>query len=298
MSRPEIARVVASDGASSELRVFGADQNEDVAVCMPAMGVSASYYDPFGAALAERGVTAVLAEHRGTGSSSVVPRRGVDFGYVHMLTEDYPAVVDAARQRLPRARLHLVGHSLGGQLGALYMALSPETFTSLSLVASSSVDYRCFEPSARARVLFGTQLARVVAEALGYFPGHRLGFGGLQPRGVIADWSRQSRTGRYEPDGAPIDFERALGQVRRPVLAISIEGDELAAPPSVDGLVRKLEHADVERVHARISAGGPKAKSPHFRWARKPAPIADRVAAFIRGAAGRPRAAGGFAPSA
>lgn len=282
MSTDDVVPVSARDGAKSELRVFRTQGSDRAVLISPAMGVPARYYDPFAVALRERGVSVVVADHRGTGSSSVSPRRGVDFGYVDMLEHDWPVQLEAARTLTEASSLTVLGHSLGGQLAALYLALEPAAFDSLVTVASCSVDFRGWPVTKRLRILAATQAVGIIGQTLGYFPGERLGFGGRQPRGVVRDWSHNARTGVYDPHRAPLDFESAMRTVTIDALMISVEGDDLAPPGAVDLLARKLPRARLLREHVQPSWKVEKKNDPHFRWARDPGTLAARVAAYVR----------------
>ena len=272
-ANPESLPIESSDGATVEARVFRGASEGPVLLVSPAMGVPATYYDPLASALAARGRDVLVTDLRGTGTSSVRPGRDSDFGYVEMVTLDYPALVAAARARFPHRRLVLVGHSLGGQLGALHLAHHPHAFDALALVASCSIDYRGWPFPDSLRILASTQAAGLVARTLGHFPGHRLGFGGKQPKQMIVDWSAQGRTGRYEPKNAPIDFEAGLAHVRVPVLAVSIAGDSLAPPGAVDRLVRKMPRASLTRLHVEPEWKVARPNDAHFKWAREPAQL-------------------------
>ena len=131
---------------------------------MPAMGVRAAFYEPLALNLGENGINAVTADLRGLGASSVRVGRGTDFGYHDMLALDWPAVVDAVRSRFPRSRIFLLGHSLGGQLNALYASVHPQTVDGLILVASCSVFYRGWPFPGNYGIWLGTQSAMLLAE--------------------------------------------------------------------------------------------------------------------------------------
>ncbi len=268
----------SSDGATVEMRVFapeldGASAVGHALMWMPAMGVPARAYDRFAKELAQLGVGVAVGDHRGTGSSSVQPRRNTDFGYADMLERDWPPLLAAARKRFGSAKLHLGGHSLGGQLAAIYAGRATNEVASLALVAAGSVYWRGWTGSAGLRVLGGTQLAMVIAQVLGFFPGDRLGFGGRQPREVIIDWARIARTGRFSLREATFDGDAALAQVSTPVHAVNVEGDTFAPLAASQGLTAKMPSAKV--VHSSVSAPNqPTRLDPHFRWMREPAPVA------------------------
>jgi predicted alpha/beta hydrolase len=283
----ELGFVNASDGATSRVRIFRAEssrENAPVILCMPAMGVTARYYDPLGHSLRAHGLNAIVGELRGHGTSSVRASRRTNFGYREMVLRDWPALIDRAAQTFTQSPIVLLGHSLGGQLSALHCALEAESrerpvrVRGLALVASCSVHYLGWRFPHSIGLLAGTQSASLVARALGFFPGHRIGFGGREARDVMIDWARQSRTGRYALDGR--DMEPLLARVEVPVLAVSVAGDEYAPPRAVDALCAKLERAPLERWHfdPRAMRLG---SVDHFRWVKEPDPIAARVRDWI-----------------
>jgi len=285
-STAERVEVVSSDGARSEISVSPGPGGEGapVAICLPAMGVAATFYRPLAEALGQERFHVITCDLRGIGSSSVRAGRGVSFGYPELLERDIPAVVAAARARFPRSPVYLLGHSLGGQLAALYLAVQPEAVDGVVLVAAGSVYFRAYPFPHSVRFLLGTQLARAISSAWGYFPGHKLGFAGREARGVIRDWSRQARTGRYDfvVDGAIAEdlFPRARGSV----LAISVEDDVLAPVSAVDHICGKLANADVSRWHYVAPDG---ARIDHFRWVKRPAPVAAQIRAWVDGLSSR-----------
>jgi predicted alpha/beta hydrolase len=266
--------ITAIDGAASKITVFTADHAAEapVLICMPAMGTAARFYEPLALPILREGWRFVTADLRGVGLSAVRVKRGVSFGYGDMVGSDWPAVVRKAQALFPGAPVYLLGHSLGGQLSALYLAANPAAAAGLILVAAPSVHWRGWDAPLSAGVLAGTQAARAVAELLGYFPGRKLGFGGTEARGVIRDWARQARTGRYEPRGTSIGYERLLAELEAPVLAFSFEDDFLSPPRAVGNLLAKMRRARV--THVTLAGDG----LDHFRWVRNP----DALVGMIR----------------
>ncbi len=252
MHREEIA-IVSQDGIASKIIFFAEDPapSAPVLICMPAMGVAAKFYEPLALPIVQEGWRFVTADLRGNGLCALRVGRGVNFGYHEMITFDWPAVVDKVKTLFPDAPVYLFGHSLGGQLSALYLAASPEAASGLILVAAPSVHFKGWELPLSLGVLAGTQAACGLASLIGYFPGRKIGFGGTEARGVICDWARQARTGRYQPSGSTLDYERLLRELEIPVLAFSFEGDFLSPEKAVDNLLAKMRKARVTRVAPR-----------------------------------------------
>ena len=244
---------------------------------IPAMGIPARHYLPLAEALAAHGVAVAVHEWRGIGSSNRRAGRACDWGYRELLQDDLPAGLAVLRARWPQANCWLGGHSLGGQLGSLYASLHPAEFAGLLLVASGAPYWRRF----RHRWLIGAAyvLAPWLAGLLGYLPGRRIGFGGNEARGVIADWSRTGRTGRYAAAGMPQDFEQQLASLQLPLLALRLCDDWLAPRASLDWLLGKLGPGERSvDVITLQDLGGP---ADHFGWMKTPAPIAARIARWL-----------------
>lgn len=259
------------DGASSELTVFRApraDAKAPVLVCLPAMGVAASYYAPLAEALRGQGCHAVTADLRGIGSSSVRASRRADFGYHEVVELDLPAIVAAVRGALPASPIYLLGHSLGGQLACLFAATRPEAVAGLVLIASCSVYHRGWRFPGNLVLLCFQQLARIAALAIGHFPGGRVGFGGREARRLMGDWARQGLTGRYRVAGSKRDFEALLARLELPILAISFTDDPYCTRAAVDYLLAKMPAADATHRHRSPSELGA-AKLGHFSWVKQ-----------------------------
>ncbi len=275
---PEVIPVAAADGSRFELLgVRPASGWRQLVYWIPAMGIPARHYLPLAGALAAHGVAVVVHEWRGIGSSNRRAGRDGNWGYRELLQEDLPAGMAAVHERWPQATCWLGGHSLGGQLGALYASLHPAEFAGLLLVASGAPYWRRFRRGWLIDVAYA--LAPLLAGLLGYLPGRRIGFGGNEARGVIADWARTGRSGRYAAAGMPQDFERQLASLQLPSLALRLRDDWLAPQASLDWLLGKLGPAErcVDVVTSQ-QMGGP---ADHFGWMKTPAPIAARIARWL-----------------
>jgi predicted alpha/beta hydrolase len=264
------------DGERIGLQVYPDGGTGPAVVVWPAMGTPARYYRHFAAQLAGAGLGVTVVDMRGTGASTPRPDRASRYGYAELVA-DVGAVLD--RQRRPTL---LLGHSLGGQACALYLARTGDPRVSgLALVAAGLPYWRAYPGRRRYSVRLFAQGIGVTSAVLGVWPGW--GFGGRQARGVMRDWSYTARRGRYPRlDGT--DPEALLGTVSTPVLAVSVDGDRFTPPSTVDHLAGKLAGAPVERVHYTADEAG--AALDHFRWTRAGGALATRIAAFAERVAG------------
>lgn len=247
---------------------------------IPAMGMPARHYLPLAQALAAQGVATVLHEWRGIGSSSRRASRRSNWGYRELLEYDLVAGMQVVRERWRQAECMVGGHSLGGQLGALFASLHPQAFSGLVLVASGSPYWRQFRLGRLIRAAYG--VAPWLARGVGHLPGRRLGFAGNEALGVIADWAGSGRSGRYAARGMAVDLEDRLGALAIPVLALRLRDDWMVPPASLDWLLRKLgPHAPTMGLITPAEMGG--LPADHFAWMKAPAPIALRIAGWSAG---------------
>lgn len=251
-----------------------------VVLVVPAMGLGARWYRPLLEALAAAGVTAAVTETRGHEEGARPPGRRHDHGYADLVA-DLDAVTRLLADRAP-GPLHLLGHSLGGQVAAALLAQRPAAAHGLVLVASGTPYWRDWRRRADDRGGWGplrllalTQGAAAVARVLGHFPGARFGFAGREAPTQTRDWARLARTGRLRfagLDGRVTDHREALTGLCLPVLAITLAGDDLAPPRSTAGLLGWLPAAHVERHHL-APAPGTGLSTDHLRWVRTPAVV-------------------------
>lgn len=271
---PRVHAVATPDGLTLTVEEYGTPGTAASIVFLPALGVPLAYYGKLFAAWTARGRHVVGVELRGMPQSPVGDLRKESFGYAHLVRVDLPAVF-ADPAVAAAGRVVLVGHSLGGQLALLSGAagtVRPDAVVTLGTGTSSTAARR--SALGRARRAAGVRFVGAVTCSLGYWPGHRLGFAGRQPRTLITDWAYEARHGRYRLHGDRTDYEAALARMEIPVLLAGIAGDRMIPTAAVDHLARRLPpHVDRARIEA---------VPDHFLWARRaPEPVIDDVEAWL-----------------
>ncbi|QDA58288.1 alpha/beta hydrolase family protein [Thermomonas aquatica] len=242
---------------------------------VPALGVAAKHYLPFADALAAHGVAVFLHEWRGNGSSNLRASRACDWGYRELL-EDIAAsatVVAATAPELPRI---VGGHSLGGQLAGLHLALHPQAASALWLVASAAPYFRAYPAPSRWWLPLAYRFLPWLARVNGSLPGRWIRFAGNEARGVMADWARSALSGRYAASGLDVDLDAAMAQFHGEARAIALRDDWLAPPTATGFLLSKFRPARTEL--ALFDAARLGTCADHFAWMKQPDAVADFLA--------------------
>ncbi|MFD0365264.1 alpha/beta fold hydrolase [Nocardia sp. GCM10030253] len=268
-------RLIPASGAHSH--PVTPDAPRPVVVMIPGLGVPAGYYELFAAGLAERGFDVAIGELRGQGDSKPRPSSSSAYGYHELASVDFPAIFEVVRDRFPASTPYLLGHSMGGQLAVLYASRIRGRLGGLILVASGSPYYRGFRGLSGPGMLMGTTAISLTANIAGFWPGDRISLAGFgrQSRVLISDWARLSRTGRFVPVGADIDYEERIGRLKLPILSITMTDDDLAPPSSAEHLLGKMPKADVTTWHQPEPLG-------HNGWIRQYRSTVDQIEKWLR----------------
>jgi predicted alpha/beta hydrolase len=266
--------VTAADGHRYALLACMPERPTAALLWLPALGVAARHYLPLAEALGAHGVAVFLHEWRGHGSSQLRAGHDSDWGYRELLACDLPASEAAMRQALSTATppLALGGHSLGGQLASCRLALSPDSAERLWLVASGAPYWPAFPARTRWWLPLVYRFLPWLANRAGALPGRRIGFGGREARGVIADWSRTALSGRYAARGLEQDLEAGLAALQLDVRAVVLADDWLAPASSLRFLLDKMPLATTTVRHLDGAALG--TAPDHFAWMQRPDAVA------------------------
>ncbi|QOW18786.1 alpha/beta fold hydrolase [Lysobacter ciconiae] len=275
---PEVLRLqaVAADGHRWELQAVIPAEATARLLWLPALGIAARHYLPLAQVLASRGVAVFLHEWRGHGSSSLRAGRDCNWGYRELLELDLPGSESVlAGQTAPGLPRILGGHSLGGQLACCRAALDPAAAAQLWLVASGAPWWRAFPAPTRWALLAAYRVLPWLASVNGNLPGRRLGFGGREARGLIADWARTAVSGRYAAAGLDADPEQALANASPAIRGVVLADDWYAPESSLNFLLGKMPHASISVTTLDDAALG--IEADHFQWMQRP----DAVAAAL-----------------
>jgi predicted alpha/beta hydrolase len=260
--RSHVASVTTrSEGAEEELLIpavdgrrvgathFLASSDAPLVILNGATGVPQRLYRRFARHLARAGLPVLTYDYRGVGASSSSDVRNDRATMLQWGTLDFEGVLRYARDVLGRSRVHVVGHSVGGQL--LGFAESAVMVDRAVTVGSQLGDYRLWPMPSRLKwaVLVELVLPAII-RTYGYLP-RWVGLGEELPIGVALEWQKWCATrGFFLPYLDSATRARFAGHTLS-MLVYSVEGDDFAPAAAVDAWQRLFERCDVERRHLR-----------------------------------------------
>ncbi len=184
--------------------------------------------------LARAGLHVYSFDARGHGASGPAPAAGGSWRYDDLIDHDLPAMARWVRRRHPDHRIGLIGHSLIGHAGLLWLGSDRAAPIDALVIYAGNLWLPQFEPN-RLRWLrkWATLCAwELMSRPLGYLPARRLRLGSDDtPLALVQDfrhWARQDRCVRRR-DG--FDYLAGRARVKQPVLAFVGERDSLLCVP-------------------------------------------------------------------
>lgn len=216
-----------------------------ILVFNPAMGTKAKFYAPLAQAFAEQGYHVMVHELRGNGISPLRASRRCDFGYGDLL-QDLHYLIRDVKSRFGDLPIILGGHSLGGQLSLLYTVQHPENIGQVLLVACGTPHWSGFRGGMRWLLKVVPHLFTSSAALVGYFPGDRWGFGGVQGKTLITEWGHLAKTNQFRVTGDDRQYETELAAIPIPIKAFCFTSDSFAPKQAVNKILEKLPQEKVK----------------------------------------------------
>lgn len=190
------------------------------------------YYLKLASYMAEHGFVFALFDYRGVGESRPANLRGYKASINDWGKYDASALLNWLRDSFPLLPIHLLAHSMGGQL--LGLMSNWNLFDKIVVVASSSGNWHNFERNYRRKISWTTKLTFPLLLSLyRYVPG-KYGMGHDWPSGVAHDWWYNSQNNTLMAD----HLERTYGgtffsKIDKPIVAWFFSDDVMATPKTV-----------------------------------------------------------------
>jgi predicted alpha/beta hydrolase len=239
-------------------------------------------------ALNEAGLRTLSLDFRGHGDSGPSASKGGKWSYDDLVREDVPAICQAARERWPKDRLTLIGHSLGGHVSLASVSTSLAEPDAL-VVLATNIWLRSEEPNPLlyARKAAMVRFCEVATRARGFFPARTLGFGSDDEAAPLMEgwtgwWNRNSWTS----DDQRVDYLSTLARIRIPILSIASSGDRyLCTASNAARFIKRTPSANTTfEVVRRSDDGSTSPDHMQLVTTRAAASSWPRIAAFCKNA--------------
>ena len=244
---------------------------ESVALINSGAGIASGYYDRFAAFLAEKGIPTLVYDYRGIGRSRPKSLRGFQASVEEWGSKDCAAVLDWLRDRYPRARRIVVGHSIGGFVTGF---VTNGTLIDRMLLVSAHTGYwRDYAVSYRPLMfVLWHVLMPAITWVIGYFPGRRLHLLEDLPKGVALEWAARLKPEFWWhlqlADGSlDTKFVESLlarfSAIRARTLAVRFTDDPFATEEATERILGLYGNASTVRLVLNVADGDGR-KIGHF----------------------------------
>jgi predicted alpha/beta hydrolase len=182
--------------------------------------------------LAGRGIAVLWADLRGHGQSGPRAEAGGRWSYDDLVEGDVPALIGAARARLPGLPIFAVGHSLFGHLTIAHLGRHPELRLDGVVMLACNIVHPEWRARWQARLVTRglIEVMGLFVRASGRLPVRAVSFGSDDEAApYVEDFVRMARQMAWQArDG--FDYAAARPRVTVPVLALAAAGDRVMAP--------------------------------------------------------------------
>lgn len=237
-------------------------------------------------ALNEAGLRTLALDFRGHGDSGPRASKGGKWSYDDLMREDVPALCQAARERWPKDRLTVVGHSLGGHVSLASTSMSLIEPDALVVLATNIwLPSQEPNPLLYAKKAAMVRFCEVATRTRGFFPARALGFGSDdEASSLMRGWTGWWNRDRWTSDDLRVDYLSSLSRIRIPILSIASSGDRYLCTAA--GGARFIKHAPAANttfeVVRRSDDGSTAPDHMQLVTTRAAATVWPRVAAFCK----------------
>ena len=201
------------------------------------------FYFKLATHLVEQEYIVVLFDYRGVGESKPKSLRSFNMSISDWGRYDANAVTTWIIKEYPKLKLHLLAHSMGGQIYGLMHDWN--TFDKIIMLTTSSGNYNRFSPKSYkwkikwpAIVLFP-----LLIKVFGYIPG-KFGVGEDWPKGVAEDWSQNSKKNGLMPEFLHDKLgESYYHQIGKKITAWYFPDDPMSTPETIKELALSYPNA-------------------------------------------------------
>ncbi|MDO5651839.1 MAG: alpha/beta fold hydrolase [Moraxella sp.] len=211
--------------------------NGNAIIIAPATGIKRRFYAAFATYLAEQGYHVLTFDNEGIGESGQGDTLTPATSLITWGRYDITAAIETMTKHLPTHRLHLIGHSAGGQL----FGLSPQhdKLVSVLNVGSSSGSLKNMRPAYRIKAKFFLNgVLPITAKFTGKGRSDWIGMGEPLPRDVALQWRDWCNASSYIQSAFGREVQtHYYDKVNLPALWLNAPDDDIATNANVHEMI-------------------------------------------------------------
>lgn len=185
----------------------------------------------------------VLFDYRGVGESKPKNLRGFEMSISDWGRDDANSVTEWIKNEYPNQAVHLLAHSMGGQIYGLMQ--NWKIFEKVILLTTSSGNFNKFSPiSYKLKVKWPALLLfPLLIKIYGYIP-KRYGVGEDWPKGVAQDWIKNSKINGLMPVYLNAKVSQSYyQQIDKEITAWYFPDDSMSTPETIKELALSYPNA-------------------------------------------------------
>ncbi|MFT6335847.1 MAG: putative alpha/beta hydrolase [Saprospiraceae bacterium] len=194
------------------------------------------FYFKLATYLVEQNYTVILFDYRGVGESKPKSLKNFKMSIADWGRYDADAVTKWIKNEYPNLKIHLIAHSMGGQIYGLMHNWN--TFDKIIMLTTSSGNFNKFAPpSYRRKIKWPTIiLFPVIIKIFNYLPG-KFGVGEDWPKGVAQDWITNSKENGLMPNYLHNKIGKSYyQQIDKNITAWYFTDDPMSTPETITEL--------------------------------------------------------------
>lgn len=237
------------------------DNTQPCFIILPAIGVPIEKYQNLIHELKQRQINIIVADYPGCGRNYPQVSAQFDYGYQDVIQDFIPQLL-ALAQQYSQQRPVLFGHSLGGQMATL---AATQHDVKVIGIATAHIGLKYWNFKTQLTLIKGLMAIKALTLRYGYLPGFKIGFGHIEAKTLMRDWSKALLSNNYRH---VIETEQA---VDRPALFIQLHQDTWAPMSATLGLSKFFQSPQIEVLDLSRSVPG----NQHSIWLKQPKQIVD-----------------------
>lgn len=236
-------------------------------ILLAALGVTLNKYKTLITALTQNNFTVIVADYPNCGRNTPHITAEIDYGYLDLLNNFIPQL-EAIALEIDSELPILLGHSLGGHLATLYAQNHSNKVVG---IATGNIGFKNWDLKGKVNILKATVFINLMLLKDGFFAGYKIGFGHIEAKSLMRDWSKVVFTGNY---AHICQHEKVISNN---ALFIHFKEDDFAPMKSTLGLSCNFQNPEIKTLDFTKKVKG----NQHSAWIKQPDEVIKTIQAWL-----------------